>query len=165
MSGKAATIVLTKKQKTELEHIKRSRTAQQRWIARAKIILLSADGMLNSEISSRLGLDRQQVGLWRHRWQQSQAALLAVELNETKAELRRAIEDTLSDAPRSGSPGKFTPDQFVEIVAVACEEPKLSTRPIDYWARRELQDEIVKRGIVPSISQSHIGKVFRPVDL
>ncbi len=165
MSGKAAKIVLTEKQKTELEYIKRSRTAQQRWIQRAEIILLSADGMSNSEISSRLGLDRQQVGLWRRRWQQSQAALLAVELNETRAELRRAIEDTLSDAPRSGSPGKFTPDQFVEIVAVACEEPKLSNRPIDYWTRRELQDEIVKRGIVPSISQSHIGNVLHQVDL
>ena len=165
MSGKAAKIVLTEKQRAELEYIRRSRTAQQRWIERAQIILLAADGMLNSEIGPLVRIGRQQVGLWRRRWQQSHEALLTVELNETTAELRRTIEEVLSDAPRCGSPGKFTPEEFVEIIAVACEEPKLSNRPIDHWSRRELRDEIIKRGIVPSISQSHIGNVLDQVDL
>ena len=92
--------------------------------------------MLNIEISPLVGIGRQQVGLWRRRWQQSQQALLTVELNETRAELRRTIEDVLSDAPRSGSPGKFTAEEVVEVI-VACEGPKNSNRPVDHWTRRE----------------------------
>ena len=165
MCGKAAKIVLTELQKAELENIKRSGCAQQRWIQRAQIILLAAEGMLNSNISSLVGMGRQQVGLWRRRWQQSREALLMTEQNETRAELRRTIEDILSDAPRSGAPGKFSPAEIVEVIAVACEEPKQSDRPIDNWSRRELRDEIIKRGIVPSISRSHIGNVLNQVDL
>ena len=165
MSGKAAKIVLTVMQKAELENISRSRISQQRWIQRARVILLAAVGMLNSEISSRVGIGRQQVGLWRRRWQQSQAALLTVELNEPRAELRRTIEDILSDAPRSGSPGKFTAEEVVEIIALACEGPKNSNRPVDHWTRRELKDEVIARGVVTSISQSHIGNLLDQVDL
>ncbi|MEZ6091458.1 MAG: hypothetical protein R3C05_26265 [Pirellulaceae bacterium] len=58
--------------------------------------------MSNSEISPLIAIGRQQVGLWRHRWQQSYEALLMVELNETRAELCRTIENVLSDAPRRG---------------------------------------------------------------
>ena len=165
MSGKAAKIVLTEQQKTLLENIRRSRVASQRWIQRAQIILLAAEGMLNSEISLRVAMGRQQVGLWRRRWQQSQQALLRAELNESQAELRRTIEDVLSDAPRSGSPGKFTPEEVVEIIAVACEETKNSNRPITHWSRRELKDEVIQRGIVTSISQSHVGNLLNQVDL
>lgn len=165
MSGKAAKIVPTEMQKAELENISRSKISQQRWIQRARIILLAAAGMLNSEISSRVGIGRQQVGLWRRRWQQSQAALLTVELNEPRAELRRTIEDVLSDAPRSGSPGKFTAEEVVEVIAVACEDPKNSNRPVDHWTRRELKDEVIARGVVTSISQSHIGNLLDQVDL
>lgn len=165
MSGKAAKIVLSEQQKAELENITRSRIGQQRLIERAEIILLAADGKLNCEISPQVGIGRQQVGLWRRRWQQSQQALLMVELNETRAELRRTIEDVLSDAPRSGSPGKFTAEEFVEIIAVACEDPKNSHRPVDHWIRRELKDEVLQRGIVTSISQSHIGNLLDQVDL
>lgn len=165
MSGKAAKIVLTEMQNAELENISRSKTSQQRWSQRARIILLAAAGMLNSDISSRVGIGRQQVGLWRRRWQQSQAALLTVELNEPRAELRRTIEDVLSDAPRSGSPGKFTAEEVVEVIAMACEAPKNSNRPVDHWTRRELRDEIIARGVVTSISQSHIGNLLDQVDL
>jgi len=106
MSGKAAKIVLTEMQKSELENISRSKVAQQRCIQRARIILLAAAGLLNSEISSRVGIGRQQVGLWRRRWQQSQEALLTVELNENRA-------DPISDRPDLGQTrsrtGKVSP--------------------------------------------------------
>ena len=165
MSGKAAKILLTETQKAELDNIKRSRIAQQRWIQRAQIILLAAGGMLNAEIGRSVGVGRQQVGLWRRRWQQSQQALLRVELDEPRAELRRTIEDVLSDAPRSGTPGKFAAEEVVEVIAVACEDPKNSNRPMTHWSRRELKDEVIGRGIVTSISQSQIGNLLNQVDL
>lgn len=165
MSGKAAKVSLTEKQQTELENIKRSKLASQRLIERAQVILLAAGKLKNTEISQLVGMGRQQVGLWRRRWQQSQDALLRVELDETHAEFRRTIEDILCDAPRSGAPTKFTSEEVVEMIAVACEEPKNSGRPITHWSRRELNDEIVKRSIVPSISQSHLGNLLNQVDL
>ena len=122
-------------------------------------------GMLNVTISQDLGLGPKQVGLWRRRWQQSFDALVAIECRETHAELRRAIEDVLSDAPRSGSTGTFTAEQVTQIMAVACEPPKLSGRPINCWTHRELADEVILRGIVPSISVSQVGRYLAQAEL
>ena len=165
MSGKAAKICLTEKQQTELQKIKRSSVSPQRLVQRAAIILLAFEGMLNSQISELVGTGRKQVGLWRRRWQQSFGALVETEHRETHAEFRRTIEDVLTDAPRSGCPGKFTAEQVTQIVALACEPPENSNRPIDNWTRRELTDEVIKRQIVTSISKSHIGNLLNQMDL
>jgi putative transposase len=70
--------------------------------------------------------------------------------------LKAAIRETLSDAPRSGSPGKFSAAQVCEILAVACELPGDSGRPISQWTREELRDEVIKRGLVDNISGCQI---------
>ena len=114
MSGKAAKITLTEKQQRILRQIRRSTTASQRVGQRAGIILLAFAGTLNVGVAKIVGLARKQVGVWRRRWQQSFDALVAIECRETEAELRRAIEDVLSDAPRSGSAGRFTAEQVTQ---------------------------------------------------
>ena len=67
MSGKAANVIVTEKQHAILEQIANARTASQQLIQRAKIILLAFGGMLNMQIPEQVGLNRQQVGLWRRR--------------------------------------------------------------------------------------------------
>jgi len=158
MSGKAARIGLTEKQKEFLEQVARSFTAPQRLIQRARVILLGFAHWLNVEIANEIELDRKQVGKWRRRWQASFDALVAIECRESQAALRRAIEDVLSDAPRAGSPGTFTAEQVTQVLAVACEKPSQSGLPIDNWTGRELAAEVVRRGIVTSIS---VGTVQR----
>ena len=106
MSGKAAKIQITEKQQRILQQVDRSATAPKRLVQRVGVILMGFAGILNVTIAQELGLARKQVGLWRRRWQQSFDALLAIECHESPAALRRAIEDVLSDAPRSGSPGR-----------------------------------------------------------
>lgn len=165
MPGKAAKIVLTEEQERVLRRIHRSATAPQRLVQRVSIILLAFAGSLNVDIAKTIGLARKQVGLWRRRWQQSFEALVAIECRETQAELRRAIEDVLSDAPRSGSSGIFTAEQVTQILAIACEPPEQSGRPIDRWTHRELADEVVHRGIVPSISVSQVGRYLAQAEL
>jgi hypothetical protein len=165
MCGKAAKIVLTEKQESILEQIRRSTTASQRLVQRVGIILLAFAGSLNMDIAKQIGLARKQVGLWRRRWQQSFDALVAIECRETHAELRRAIEDVLSDAPRSGSTGTFTAEQVTQVLAVACEPPEQSGRPVDRWTHRELADEVICRGIVPSISVSQVGRYLAQAEL
>ena len=131
MSGKAAKIIYTEKQHSILQQMRRSTTAPQRLVQRVGIILMAFTGALNEDIADKIGLARKQVGLWRRRWQQSFDALVAIECRENQAVLCRAVEDVLSDAPRGGCRGTFTAEQVTQILAVACEPPEQSGRPID----------------------------------
>ena len=165
MSGKAAKIRLTEKQQNILQQIMRSTTRPKRLLQRASVILQAFDGALNVSIADEIGLARKQVGQWRRRWQRSFDALVAIECRESQAALRRAIEDVLSDAPRSGSPGTFTAEQVTQVLAVACEPPEQSQRPIDAWTGRELADELVQRDIVESISASQVSRYLSEAEL
>ena len=165
MSGKAAKIMLTEQEEIILRRIHRSTTASQRLVQRVHVILLAFTGSLNVDIAKIVGLARKQVGVWRRRWQQSFDALVAIECRETQAELRRAIEDVLSDAPRSGSAGRFTAEQVTQVLAVACEEPQQSGRPVDRWTYRELADEVIHREIAPFISVSQVGRYLAQAEL
>ena len=165
MSGKAAKIMLTERQHVILQQIIHSTTAAQRLVERANLIVLAFGGMFNGAISGIIGLRRKQVGLWRRRWKQSFDALVAIECRESQAALRRAVEDVLGDAPRSGSSGKFTAEQVTQVLAVACEPPSQSGRPIDEWTGRELADELVQRGIVSSISISQVNRYLAEAEL
>ena len=66
------------------------------------------------------------------------------------------------DAPRSGRPGDFTPEQIVQIIAIACEDPAAGAeRPISHWTPREVADEAVKRKIVARISVRTVGRFLK----
>ena len=123
MSGKAARIVLTETMYGIIQSYANRRTTPQSIAVRLRIILGGFEKASNIDIARLVGVGREQVGVWRRRWRDSLEALLSIELNELRAELDRAILDVLSDAPRSGSPGKFTPEQVVEIISIACEPP------------------------------------------
>jgi transposase len=158
MPGQAAKIIITEKQQDVLQTFARSHTAPKRLVQRAQIILWAFEGKRNLAIAQAVGLDRRQVGLWRRRWRDSFDALVAIECGEPAAALRRAVQEVLSDAPRSGAPGKFTAEQVASLLAVACEPPEKSQRPIDFWTSRELADEVVRRGVVESISVTQVGR-------
>jgi hypothetical protein len=105
------------------------------------------------------------VGIWRSRWTDAFDRLVLVECLEGATALRDAIRELLADAPRPGCPGKFTAEQLALIFAVACEKPEKSGRPITHWTHSELADEIIKRGIVVSISARHLGRLLNEADL
>jgi len=46
-------------------------------------------------------------------------------------------------------------------VALACEGPEHWQRPISHWTPRELADEAIKRGMVPSLSPRHVGRFLK----
>jgi transposase len=165
MPGKAAKITITERQKEILQTFSRSVTAPSRLRQRASIILLAFDGLRNDAIAARVGLTHRQVGRWRRRWANAWDPLLDIECCESRADLRRAIDAILSDEPRPGAPGKFTPEQVTQILAVACEPPEKSGRPITHWTLQELVDEVIKRGIVPSISPAQVSRYLREAAL
>jgi transposase len=160
MAGTAAKIVISERQQQLLEEFRKSRTIGKCLAQRATIIVLGFAGMLNEDIALQVGLNRQQVGLWRQRWRDAWDALCVWECTEPHR-LREAIVDVLSDAPRPGAPATFTAEQVSQIVALACEPPKLSGRPIDHWTLRELRDEAIKRKIVTAISVSQVGRFLQ----
>ena len=165
MPGSAAKVVITERQQEVLRQLSTAATAAKRLTQRATIVLLAFAGLDNEAIAPRVGLERHQVGRWRRRWQHAFAKLVTIECLETAAALRRAIEAVLSDEPRPGCPGTFTPEQVTQILALACEPPEQSGRPITHWTAHELADEACRRGIVESISPSQVGRYLREAEL
>jgi transposase len=161
MPGKAAKITVTERQHDLLLTLRNATTAPSHLRQRAAVILLAFDGLRNQDIAEAVGLGQRQVGRWRRRWAKAWSGLIDLECCETKADLRRAIEAVLTDEPRPGAPGKFTPEQVTGILAVACEPPEKSGRPITHWTAHELADEVVTRGLVASISPSQVSRYLR----
>ena len=160
MAGTAAKIIISERQQILLQEFSKSRTVSKSVSQRATIVLLGFQGLFNEEISLRVGLNRQKVGIWRQRWRDAWDVLCVWECTEPRR-LREAILDLLSDAPRPGAPATFTAEQVSQLVALACEPPKLSGRPIDHWTLRELRDEAIKRKIVEDISVSQVGRFLQ----
>jgi transposase len=165
MPGKAAKIVITERQQEILQTLRNAVTAPARLRQRAALILLAFEGRRNDEIAQEVGLAPEPVGLWRRRWARDFDRLIGIECTETRAALRRAIEAVLSDEQRPGAPAKFTPEQVTRILAVACEPPEKSGRPITHWTAHELADEVIRRGIVASISPSQVARYLREAAL
>src|SRR5947209_746971 len=158
MPGKTAKVTITERQQDILRALHNAPTASSQLRQRAAIILAAFAGRDNPQIAAEVGLSRRQVSLWRRRWADAWDRLIRIECLESHAALRRVIEQVLRDEPRPGPPGKFTPEQIVQILAVACEPPEKSGRPITHWTARELVDEVTLRGIVPSISVAQVGR-------
>src|SRR3954451_2872459 len=165
MAGSAAKVVLSERQEKVLRKLSTATTVAQRLVQRSTIILLAFAGLDNQDIASQVGLGRHQVGLWRRRWQDAFANLIRIECVEDPPALRKAIEELLSDEPRPGCPGKFTAEQLTQLIALACEPPEKSGRPITHWTGKELAEEASARGIVDSISPSQVNRYLREAQL
>jgi putative transposase len=158
----ATPIELTEYQQTTLESIQRKQTLPYRLVQRARIILLARQGLSNTVISQEVNLHRHQVRYWRQRWQTAHKRLKELELEGiSQKQLRQEVAAALRDEPRSGAPATFEVEQIVAIVAVACEMPESSGRPISHWTPRELADEVIKRGIVSSISPRSVRRFLK----
>jgi putative transposase len=128
---------------------------------RSKIILLADEGLRNQHIADDFDIYVQTVTKWRGRWFEAAERLASAETESTDRELEQLIRDVLSDGPRTGRPPTFTPEQVCKIIALACESPAASGRPITHWTTPALADEAVKRGIVESISPRSIGRLLK----
>lgn len=140
-------VKLTENEKTQLEQIIRRQTSPQNLARRAQIIVLAnGQAKTNKSIAEQLGLNLCDVTRWTKRW---------------IARASKPVEQRLSDAPRSGAPDRVTAEQWCQIIALACEPPEQYGHPITHWTHKELAKEVVKQGIVNSISASHVGTILK----
>ena len=154
-------IQLMERQRALLEQIVRRAQSAQCMVTRSKIVLMAGDGVSNQSIADDLGIHVQTPRRWRNRWAEAAERLATVEAASDDKALYALIEEVLSDEPRSGSPGKFKPEQICRIVAVSCEPPAESDRPITHWSHTDLADEVIKRQIVDSISSRSVGRFLK----
>jgi putative transposase len=161
MPGKAAKVIVTERQLATLKTMVGSSTCPQGVAQRARMIVLAFAGQTNETIAQAIRCERHMVGVWRRRWVRAFQRLVLVECGEKYAVLPRAIERLLSDSPRRGWAGKFSGEQVAQIIAVACEPPEKSGRPVTHWTPRELAAEVKKRSIVASISARQIGRFLK----
>ncbi len=147
---KPATLELTAAERQGLEALRRRHGAAQQVALRARIVLAAAAGRNNAQIARECAVDVATARLWRGRWLGLQAVALA----------DLSVEERLTDAPRSGKPAGISAAQQCRIVALACAAPSQSGRPISQWTGREVADEIVARGILPTISRRHAARLL-----
>lgn len=148
---KPTMITLSDAQRQELEHLTRCHSTPQQLALRARIVLAAADGANNYQIKRQVQVSLGTVRRWRSRFLVLQATTLE----------DLPMIDRLSDAPRPGKPPQITAEQVCQIVALACEAPQDSHRPISQWTAREIAAEIEQRGIVSSISSRHAARLLK----
>jgi putative transposase len=160
MSGpRPPDVVLPPRHRGILERLARRTTSAQRLIRRVQIILAAADGWNNEQIARQLGLKRDTARTWRDRWLAAGPRLAVAEAEGVdEAALTRCILLELDDAPRAGAPPTFSAEQICQIIALACEPPATSGRPVTHWTPTDLADEAIKRRIVTSISARTVSR-------
>lgn len=130
-------IELSPEERSELERLTRSQTIAAGLARRARIILLAADGMPLGQIATRVGVDR----------------------NTVRTRLDRFGRDRLpglADRPRPGRPPLFTLAVILCLVRLACELPRQRGRSLSLWTCTELARQLVREGLVATISSQTV---------
>ena len=79
MLTRSVAVVLSERQKRLLEAVARTELAPQQLVERCRIVLMSGAGRDYADQADELGVDRQRVRRWRHRWAKARDVLLAAE--------------------------------------------------------------------------------------
>lgn len=162
----APALPMSELQKCILGQLKRNHSTPQQIVKRIKILLMGSEGMNNCEIKKEVQVSYNTVLTWRGRWLGAYESLLVFEKevvqgSEKERSLIGQITDFLKDEKRSGTPKTFTLAQRQQIVALCCESPTDYGLQMTDWTHEMLAKTAVAKGIVESISPSHLGKILK----
>ncbi|MBA0084546.1 MAG: IS630 family transposase [Acidobacteria bacterium Pan2503] len=133
MARTPAHIELTSEEETTLRHWTRQGTSEQRLVERARVVLLSHEGLTVEKIAERLDTRPARVSKWRQRFMQSRL-------------------EGLSDAPRSGKPNKYT-EHTEERVLKTLDEPP--PKGWSQWNGKLLAQRL------RDVSEDHVWRILR----
>src|SRR6266446_1418376 len=118
-------IALSPDAQQQLETLVRAGSTPQSLAFRCRLILLAAAGNpTNQQLAQRLECDRHTVGQWRERFVAQGLA-------------------GLQDAPRSGRPRSFSPDEQLHVLNLASSRTDDHDQPATRWTLDELAATIV----------------------
>jgi len=124
-------LTLTDDERQKLETWARRPKSTQRLATRARIILACAEGLENTDVARRLGVNRTTVGKWRGRFLEDRL-------------------DGLADEPRPGAPRSITDAKVEEVITKTLEtKPKGAT----HWSTRGMAE-------VVGLSQNAIVRIW-----
>jgi transposase len=162
MGKKGATpIAMEGEHRIFYERLESKHTLPKNEYVRIRILLLSHSGMNNSEVSRVIGVCLNTVKKWRNKWDDNYKYLIILE-GEKQIEYLRIF---LKDAPRSGTPKKFSMSQEQAIVALACSKPRDYDIQMTDWTMEMLCKVSSSKKIVQSISTSQVSRLLKNTDL
>jgi transposase len=132
----AVAIELTADERARLECWARRRSSAQALALRSRIVLLAGEGLKNTEIAERLGIDHATVRKWRNRFAQ------------------RGLEGVL-DEPRPGRPRTIGDDKVEEVIVKTLET---TPRDATHWSTRSMAREV-------GLTQSAVLRIWRAFGL
>ena len=128
-----AAFVLRLDEQTQLHSLARSRTLPHTLVARARLVLWSAQGQSNMQIARRLHWNKATVGNWRQRFVHHRLPGLHDELRSGRPRsiederIARLLQRTLSRKPRRAPTEAFgkppTPAESPNPPSTACSKP------------------------------------------
>ncbi len=137
-------VKLTSKDKKFLENIGRSGKEKSRTITRSRILLLSDQDWLNTDICAALSVTMKTVQ------------------NVCGRYINEGLDSALYEKPRSGRPEIFNGKERANITALACSKP-----PEGYsqWSLRLLADKAIELNFVDDISHTEINTILKKTKL
>lgn len=121
---KYGNLILTEENRIELEKLASAQTAEHRKVQRAKILLMSADGMKNSEIAASIGVHRNTVAAVVNKY------------------LAAGKDYAINDSSRSGKPNIISDEEKLWVTSIACIKPKEIGYAQELWTYRKLRDHV-----------------------
>lgn len=153
MGKKASVITLSSEDRSFLEEQTRARTIQAQTVARARILLLKADGTAIDTIADKVGMNRKSVMLCINKY------------------LSGGIENALYDAPGRGRNAEITDDEKAWIINIACQKPVDLGYSAEVWTRALLTKHINKHAEkagyirLSTISQSKVRTILEEAEI
>jgi transposase len=144
MPNRVRILTVPDSDRARLERRAKDRGAPARVAERARIVLLSADGLTGRQIAERVGCTEPTVVKWRRQY----------------AEVGLA---GLEDAPRPGGPKTVLTDEAIAVILSATVTPPpeaLRKQGLTHWSSRRLADWLLhKKGI--AVSHDSISRLWR----
>ncbi len=122
-----------------LELVRRGKQSA-RTLGRAHILLLAADGKVDTDIAESLHVHVNTVERTRRRF------------------VERGLDRALVDRPRPGAARKLDGKQEAFVVAIACSQPPAGR---EHWTMQLLADELVRLEVVDSISDETVRRTLQ----
>ena len=132
----AVRVVLTDAERDQLRAWARRPKSAQALALRSRIVLAAAEGLGNTQVAERLGVQRSTVSKWRARFAADGL-------------------DGLTDEPRPGRPRTVSDDQVEAVITRTLESTPANAT---HWSTRSLAAEL-------GLSQSAVSRIWRAFGL